>query len=203
MENVSKKSEPWSSKVTYRFSIDVIKAAPVWSSYHGTSLTSVQPPKWEKKAVAVTKSVRGTCVKGERAGFYQDSLSLFSGSRFMFLNLNLWSLSLWSEMGLGVSRCYWQQASYAVLNGAGYHCCHNMAAAGSLVLLALMVSNPHRAVIRLLHVVLPFASSHLFSVVAIKAFLWSKTLETWKASVWYAAFVVSLQLPWLWGLGSW
>lgn len=96
-----KKSEPWSSKVTYRFSIDVIKAAPVWSSYHGTSLTSVQPPKGEKKAVAVTKSVRGTCVKGERAGFYQDSLSLFSGSRFMFLNLNLWSLSLWSEMGLG------------------------------------------------------------------------------------------------------
>lgn len=95
----------------------------------------------------------------------------------MFLNLNLWSLSLLKWDGLRVSRCYWQQASYAVLNGAGYHCCHNMAAAGSLVLLALMVSNPHRAVIRLSHVVLPFASSHLLSVVAIKAFLWSKTLE--------------------------
>lgn len=124
-------------------------------------------------------------------------------SCFWTWTCDLWAFEVRWAWWVGVSRCYWQQASYAVLNGAGYHCCHNMAAAGSLVLLALMVSNPHRAVIRLSHVVLPFASSHLLSVVAIKAFLWSKTLETWKASVWYAAFVVSLQLPWLWGLGSW
>lgn len=55
-----------------------------------TSLTGTLAAKVLSKEVSPwQKDLQGTCLKGERVAVYRDSLCLFPGSRFMFLNASL------------------------------------------------------------------------------------------------------------------